>query len=42
MRLGEIVEQGHKEQILRNPQVDYTKRLISAVPIPDPSHSRSR
>jgi peptide/nickel transport system ATP-binding protein len=36
MRLGEIVEQGHKEQILRNPQVDYTKRLISAVPIPDP------
>ena len=42
MRLGEIVEQGHKEQILRNPQVDYTKRLISAVPIPDPSHNRSR
>jgi len=36
MRLGEIVEQGHKEQILRNPQVDYTKRLISAVPVPDP------
>ena len=36
MRLGEIVEQGHKEQILRNPQVDYTKRLIKAVPIPDP------
>lgn len=36
MRLGEIVEQGHKEQILRNPQVDYTKRLIDAVPIPEP------
>jgi peptide/nickel transport system ATP-binding protein len=36
MRLGEIVEQGDKDQILRNPNVDYTKRLIQAVPIPDP------
>jgi peptide/nickel transport system ATP-binding protein len=37
MRLGEIVEQGHKEQILRNPQVEYTKRLIRSVPVPDPN-----
>jgi peptide/nickel transport system ATP-binding protein len=36
MKLGEILEQGDKDQILRNPQVDYTQRLISAVPIPDP------
>jgi peptide/nickel transport system ATP-binding protein len=36
MRLGEIVEQGEVNQILRNPQVEYTKRLIEAVPIPDP------
>jgi len=36
MRLGEIVEQGDKNQILRSPEADYTKRLISAVPIPDP------
>jgi peptide/nickel transport system ATP-binding protein len=36
MRLGEIVEQGDSDSILRNPQNDYTRRLISAVPIPDP------
>ena len=32
MQHGRIVEQGTKEQILRNPQDDYTKRLISAIP----------
>ncbi|MEL0319921.1 MAG: ABC transporter ATP-binding protein, partial [Aquiluna sp.] len=36
MRHGENVEQGEKDQKLRNPKVDYTKRLIQAVPIPDP------
>lgn len=36
MKLGEIVEQGPKDQILRNPTAEYTQRLISAVPIPDP------
>ena len=29
---GEIVEQGPAEQVLKNPQNDYTKKLLSAVP----------
>ena len=41
MKLGEIVEQGSRDEILRNPKADYTKKLIAAVPIPDPSHNRS-
>ena len=42
MQHGKIVEQGTKEQILRNPQDDYTKRLIAAVPVPDPAEQRLR
>ena len=32
MYQGEIVEQGPAEQVLKNPQNDYTKNLLSAVP----------
>ncbi|GAA1690311.1 ABC transporter ATP-binding protein [Microbacterium sediminicola] len=42
MQHGKIVEQGSKEQILRNPQDPYTKRLIAAVPVPDPAEQRQR
>jgi peptide/nickel transport system ATP-binding protein len=42
MQFGEIVEQGQKDQILRNPQHEYTKKLISAVPVPDPKAQRAR
>ena len=42
MQHGKIVEQGTKDQILRNPQQEYTKRLISAVPVPDPAQQRER
>jgi peptide/nickel transport system ATP-binding protein len=34
--LGEIVEIGSREDIFENPQHPYTKRLLAAVPLPDP------
>lgn len=40
-RLGQVVEEGTRDVILRDPQHPYTRRLLSAVPIPDPSRQRS-
>src|SRR5262249_37419772 len=40
MYLGEFVEIGTREAIFGNPQHPYTKRLLAAVPIADPSHRR--
>jgi peptide/nickel transport system ATP-binding protein len=37
MYLGEIVEMGPAGAVFSNPQHPYTKRLIAAVPIPDPA-----
>jgi peptide/nickel transport system ATP-binding protein len=34
MRTGRIVEQGPSEQVLGNPQDDYTKELLTAIPHP--------
>ena len=42
MEKGRIVEQGRKEDILRNPQEDYTKRLLAAAPVPHPEEQRIR
>ncbi|MEY4408800.1 MAG: hypothetical protein RLZZ138_51 [Actinomycetota bacterium] len=42
MQHGELVEIGERDQILKNPQKDYTKRLISAVPVPDPEEQARR
>ncbi|WIY52326.1 ATP-binding cassette domain-containing protein [Devosia sp. YIM 151766] len=36
MYLGEVVELGEAEQVVMHPQHDYTKKLIAAVPVPDP------
>ena len=40
MNLGQMVETGTREQVLRNPSHPYTRRLLSAVPIPDPTRKR--
>ena len=37
---GKIVEIAETEDLLNNPIHPYTKRLISSIPIPDPSHKR--
>jgi peptide/nickel transport system ATP-binding protein len=42
MQRGRIVEQGTRDQILRNPQEAYTQRLLAAVPLPDPDKQRER
>ena len=42
MQNGLLVEEGDRDQILKNPKNDYTKRLISAVPVPDPKEQKIR
>ena len=37
---GKIVEIAETEELLNNPIHPYTKRLISSIPIPDPSYKR--
>ena len=39
---GKIVEIAETEELLSNPIHPYTKRLISSIPIPDPSYERVR
>ncbi|WP_152046874.1 ABC transporter ATP-binding protein [Aureimonas psammosilenae] len=41
MYLGQIVEMGTRAQIFGNPHHPYTRRLIEAVPVPDPARRRA-
>jgi oligopeptide transport system ATP-binding protein len=42
MHDGKIVEQGTADQVCEQPKDGYTKKLLAAVPIPDPRESRER
>ncbi|MBN8939821.1 MAG: ABC transporter ATP-binding protein [Rhizobiales bacterium] len=42
MYLGEIVEIGPRAAVFGNPQHPYTKKLMAAVPIPDPTRRTDR
>jgi peptide/nickel transport system ATP-binding protein len=42
MQNGRLVEVGPRDQILKTPREEYTKRLISAVPVPNPAEQRAR
>lgn len=39
---GRLVEVGPRENVLGSPTQDYTRRLIAAVPVPDPVEQRRR
>ncbi|QYA04634.1 MULTISPECIES: ABC transporter ATP-binding protein [Rhizobium] len=39
--LGQIMEIGSRRQVFETPQHDYTRRLLSAVPVADPGRGRS-
>jgi oligopeptide transport system ATP-binding protein len=42
MNHGNIVETGDADQVCEHPRDAYTKKLLAAVPIPDPRESRAR
>ena len=42
MNHGKIVEEGTADQVCETPRDAYTKKLLTAVPIPDPREARAR
>jgi peptide/nickel transport system ATP-binding protein len=41
MYLGQIVEMGTRAQLFENPRHAYTRKLLDAVPVPDPARRRT-
>jgi peptide/nickel transport system ATP-binding protein len=39
---GRLVEEGDRDSILKNAKNEYTRRLIAAVPVPDPAEQKKR
>ena len=42
MLRGRVVELARTESLFENPQHDYTRALLSAIPVPDPDIERAR
>jgi peptide/nickel transport system ATP-binding protein len=42
MFLGEIVEMGTRAEIFSNPQHAYTRKLLAAIPVADPTQRQRR
>jgi peptide/nickel transport system ATP-binding protein len=42
MKDGRMVEHGRTSSVLHHPQADYTKRLLAAAPVPEPTEQRER
>jgi ABC-type oligopeptide transport system ATPase subunit len=42
MHDGRIVEEGSADEVCERPRDPYTKKLLGAVPIPDPREARAR
>jgi peptide/nickel transport system ATP-binding protein len=42
MSSGSLVEEGPRDQVLFDPRQDYTRRLVSSAPVPDPAAQRER
>jgi len=42
MQRGKIVEQGSREDVFNSPQHEYTRELLSAIPVADPTIERAR
>jgi len=42
MYYGKLVELASKDELFKNPLHPYTKSLLSAVPVPDPIHEKTR
>jgi oligopeptide transport system ATP-binding protein len=42
MQAGKLVEEGPAEEVYESPKQDYTKKLLTSVPVPDPRRMRAR